>query len=89
MSKYIPNFQNERVNQIMRRFHGVKTGAYVRVQVGKRVGTVLKSRAEKEGFTVISEEAYQDFIKNGPPKTPASDSLAANPPSSDEAPKNE
>ncbi len=61
MSKFIPHSKvvREQVAQAVRRSEGLKAGHYVRVKVGPKIGTVLKSRALKEGLSIIAEEEFQ------------------------------
>lgn len=66
MSKYIPaaRVQQEQIMQSVRLINGLKQGTYVRCRVGKRVGTALKHKAEKEGWTILTEAEFQDAIKS-------------------------
>lgn len=61
MSRYIPQSSviKESVAQAVRRAEGLKNGAYVRVKIGPKIGTTLRSKAEAQNWTIISEEEFQ------------------------------
>jgi hypothetical protein len=70
MSRYIPpmKVQKEQIAQAIRRSVGLKSGAYVRVKVGPKVGTVLRTTAEREGLQILSETEFQAILS---PQKPA------------------
>lgn len=65
MSKFIPpnKVQQEQVMQSLRLIRGLKTGDYVRCKVGSRVGTTLRTKAERMGWTILSEDEFQEALK--------------------------
>lgn len=81
MSQYIPygKVVKEQIAQAVRKSVGLKSGAYVRVKLGPKIGTILKHRAETEGFIIISEEEFQQRA-SGTFKKPVTDAGTAGEP---------
>lgn len=84
MSKFLPQsaLVKEKVTQAVRRAEGLKNGSYVRVKVGRKVGTILKHRAESEGLTIISEDEFQQRVA-GTFKEPGTDAGTSEEPKSE------
>lgn len=95
VSKFIPygKVVKEQIAQAVRKSVGLKSGVYVRVKLGLKIGTMLAHRAQDEvlksaarlagkiegpSFKIISEEEFQQRA-NGTFKEPATDAGTVGP----------
>lgn len=81
MSKYLPPraVEREQLHQALRRNFGLTTGAYVYVRTQSGLlGTALKSKAEANGWTILSKSEFEAALNPKPAQSVSVPGLTAN-----------